>query len=151
MKRITVSLAALAVFASAALAEQPAKKTAPKKTAAVKAKPARKTPAPVTIPADAKEISPGLYRWVDPKGQAWTYRKTPFGIMRGPEQKAETPASVPTDWTATDAGDSVAFTGPSPFGPKHWTVKKTELSETEAAVWKRAQEAHNTASASAGK
>lgn len=150
MKKITMSLAVLAAFASAVPAQQAAKKTAPKKVAA-KVKPAQKAPAPVTIPADAKEISPGYYRWVDPKGQAWTYRKTPFGIMRGPEQKAAAPAPVPTDWTATDAGDSVAFTGPSPFGQKHWTAKKTELNETEAAVWKRAQEAHNTASASTGK
>lgn len=149
MKKITISWAVLAVFASAAASGQPVKKTAPAKAAA-KAKPARKTPPPVTIPAGAKEISPGYYRWVDPKGQAWTYRKTPFGIMRGPE-KTETPAPVPMDWTAEDTGDSVTFTGPSPFGRKHWTVKKTELSETEAAVWKRVQEARDTASASTGK
>lgn len=150
MRKAGMSLAALTVFAVAASGGQPAKKTAPRETAPPAKAARKKTPAPVTIPAGAKEISPGFYRWVDPKGQAWTYRKTPFGIMRGPE-KAEVPAPVPADWTATDAGDSVAFSGPSPFGRKHWTAKKTELNETEAAVWKRAQETHNTASASTGK
>ncbi|MBL8174946.1 MAG: hypothetical protein JNK48_09755 [Bryobacterales bacterium] len=155
MKSICI-LAVMAVAAWATVQESstqpaPAKKAAPKTTpkpaakTTVKTAPApRKTATPaaraiVEIPKDAKEISPGLYRWVDPKGQAWIYNKTPFGLMSGPEPPKE-PETVPTDWKVFDEGDSLTFERPWPFsGTKRWTVKKTELSPMETAVWKRSQ------------
>lgn len=106
---------------------------------AVKTKTAAKKPAAVTIPPGAKEIEPGVFRWVDPKGQAWNYHTTPFGYMKAPEEKA-VPEPVPTDWKVSEQGENVTFTKPSPFGVAKWTVKKSEMNETESAVYKRDQE-----------
>ena len=117
---------------------------APANTAAKKTAEPKKTSTPaaraiVEIPKDAKEISPGSYRWVDPNGKAWIYSRTPFGLMSGPEPPKQ-PEVIPTDWKVVEEGDSLTFERPWPFGgPKRWTVKKTELSELETAVWKRAQ------------
>lgn len=97
---------------------------------------------PITIPKDAKEIESGTYRWVDPKGVAWIYSQTPFGIMRGPESKERMTETIPTDWEATEVGDSITFSRPWPFGgSKKWTVKKTDLTDMEMAVWQRIQSA----------
>ncbi|MBL8217900.1 MAG: hypothetical protein JNL62_01655 [Bryobacterales bacterium] len=148
-----MSVAAWATVQEPAKTPASTKKAAPKTTAktpaksTAKATPAvapKKTATPaaraiVEIPKDAKEISPGLYRWVDPKGQAWIYNKTPFGLMSGKEPPKE-PDVVPTDWKVFDEGDSLTFERPWPFsGTKRWTVKKTELTEMETAVWKRTQ------------
>lgn len=141
-----------ALAACVGLAEEPAKKTtaAPKKAPATKSTAAPKATAakkaapkqgPITIPKDAKEISPGAYRWVDPKGVAWTYTQTPFGIMRAIEKPDPIDYSDKTaNWTVTDQGDSVAFERPYPFGgAMKWTRKKTELNEAETAAWQRSQ------------
>ncbi len=157
MKWISMfAIAAVAAFATVqepAKAPAPAKKTTSKTAAKSPAKSqakAKATTAPkkvstpaarsiVEIPKDAKEISPGTYRWVDPKGKAWIYNKTPFGLMSGPEPPAE-PDVIPTDWKVFDEGDSLTFERPWPFsGTKRWTVKKTDLTEMETAVWKRSQ------------
>jgi len=147
-----VSVAMFATVQESAKTKSTTKKAAPKATTKAPAKSTAKatpvapqktsTPAAraiVEIPKDAKEISPGLYRWVDPKGQAWIYNKTPFGLMSGKEPPKE-PDVVPTDWKVFDEGDSLTFERPWPFsGTKRWTVKKTELTEMETAVWKRTQ------------
>jgi hypothetical protein len=120
----------------------PAKSAAAKPAAAKKAAP---KPQAITIPKDAKEISPGTFRHVDAKGQAWIYQNTPFGLMRGPEPKDPEPDPIPTDWTATEQGDSITFERPWPFGGvKRWTVKKAEMNETEQAVWQRLQAARQS-------
>ncbi|MBI3682398.1 MAG: hypothetical protein HY235_18620 [Acidobacteria bacterium] len=140
MKRMWVILMAAAV--AAAGQEQKKESTKPaapaKAGAKTAAKPAQALPG--GPPADAREIEPGRFRWVDPKGQAWIYARTPFGWMKGPEtQKAPEPA--PTDWKVTEDGDTLLFERPWPFGGvKRWTKRKTELTEIEQAVWKRAQE-----------
>ena len=144
-----IAVAAFATVQEPAKSPSTTKKAAPKTAAKTPAKTtakttARKSSTPVAraiveIPKDAKEISPGLYRWVDPKGKAWIYNKTPFGLMSGPEPPKE-PLVVPTDWKVFDEGESLTFERPWPFsGTKRWTVKKTDLTETESAVWKRAQ------------
>ncbi len=107
---------------------------------AVKTKTATKKPEAVTIPPGAKEVEPGFFRWVDPKGQAWNYHATPFGYMKSREEKAVVPEAVPTDWTVSEQGADVNFTRPSPFGVVKWTVKKSEMNQTESAVYKRNSE-----------
>ncbi len=151
-----ICMLALMTLAAWATVQEPAKKAEPKpaapkatakapvKTTAKKATEPKKVSTPaaksiVEIPKDAKEISPGTYRWVDPKGKAWIYSRTPFGLMSGPEPPKE-PEVIPTDWKVFDEGDALTFERPWPFsGTKRWTVKKTELSEMETAVWKRSQ------------
>lgn len=134
----------LLLFVSGIFAQEqkePPKKPAPapRKQTAQKTKPAPKAQ-PVTIPKDAREIYPGTFRWVDPKGQAWLYTKSPFGIMRGPEPKEEEPEAVPADWIVKDEGDSLTFERPWPFGgTKRWTRNKAELTDIEKAVWQRQQ------------
>lgn len=152
MKKIWMVFA-LSTVACFAVAEQkqpvtntPAKaKSAPAKKAPAKTASAQK-PAPkpqaVTIPKDAKEIAPGTFRHVNAKGEAWIYQQTPFGLMKGPEPKDLQPDPIPTDWTATEQGDSITFERPWPFGgSKRWTVKKAEMTEMEQAVWQRLQAA----------
>jgi hypothetical protein len=151
MKRI---LMVSALTAACCLAQEPAKK-APATTSTKKAAPAKTTAkaapkaktkpkqGPITIPPDAKETAPGTYRWVDPKGVAWTYTKTPFGIMRAEEKPDPIDYSDKTaNWVVTDQGDEVAFERPYPFGGSiRWTRKKTELNEAETAAWSRSQAA----------
>ncbi len=135
MKRMMVGL----IFAMMAFGQQPAKaKPAPKPAA----KAAKKAPvAAVTIPKDAKEIYPGTFRWVDAKGVAWLFTKTPFGIMKGEEPKDQQPESTPTDWTVKEEGDNLLFERPWPFGGvKRWTKAKNDLTDVEKAVWQRQQQ-----------
>ncbi len=92
-----------------------------------------------TVPQGAQEAGPNLYRFTDPQGKVWMYRKTPFGVSKWEEKpgeqepRAETPAS--TGLTATDLGDSVQFQRPTPFGPQKWTRKKSEMTADEKAAF----------------
>lgn len=141
-----------ALAAVCGLAEEPKKSTvAPKKapakstaskTTTKSAKTAKKpAPSTQTVPAGAKEIEPGTYRWVDPKGVAWIYTKTPFGLMKGPEKKNEMPDGAATaGWRVTDLGENLEFEKPYPFGGTYrWTRKKTELTDLESEFWQRSQ------------
>ncbi len=141
-----------ALAALCGLAQEPAKKSttaakkAPAKSAASKAAPAKiakkAAPAAPAIPDGAKEIEPGTYRWVDPKGVAWIYTKTPFGIMKGPEKKleAQPEGAATAGWRVTDLGENLEFERPYPFGGTYrWTRKKTELTDLESEFWQRSQ------------
>ena len=158
MKPIVVLLALAALCAAGQESKQPppaAKKAPAKAPVKAPAKAAPKQPVaankaaakstgtvdPNSIPPGAKEIEPGLYRVIDASGKSWLYTRTPFGYMKSPEAKEFVrPDAVPTDWTVADAGDTVTFTRPYPFGgSKTWTVKKSQLNETEEAVWKKSQ------------
>ena len=92
-----------------------------------------------TVPPGAKEAGPNLFRYTDPQGKRWMYRKTPFGVNKWEEKPedqephAETPSSVQT--TVTDLGDSVRFQRPTPFGPQTWTRKKSEMTDDEKAAF----------------
>ncbi|MBI3210452.1 MAG: hypothetical protein HYZ37_16330 [Candidatus Solibacter usitatus] len=116
----------------------PAKKVAAKKAATP---PPAKTIDDLKPPAGSKEIEPGVYRWIDARKQPWIFRRTPFGLTKYPESKTvPEPDPMPTDWTVTDAGDSLNFEKPYPFGGTlRWTRKKTELNDQEKHVWKLAQ------------
>ncbi len=125
----------LLLLTTAMLSAQTAKST---KKAAPKAAPAP-VPAVVTIPSQAVEQSDGSFHYTDPQGKKWLYRKTPFGVSKV-EDKALPPvpaAQQDTTTIATDAGDSVHFEKPSPFGVVKWDKKKTELDSNEQSVWNR--------------
>jgi len=94
---------------------------------------------PTVIPKEAKQIEPYTWRYTDDQGKNWIYRKTPFGVVRFPEQPPETqpPEEIPPGMTGVEEGDSVRFERPSPFGKHRWTRKKTELTDLERRVWER--------------
>lgn len=110
------------------------KKTAPKKVA--------KVPDPPVIPKDATPLPDGSYRYVDKDGKKWIYRSTPFGVSKAEERPVAPVVQKPSDdpTTSQDAGDSVRFSRPTPFGPKIWTTKKAELSTYEKGIWDRDQQ-----------
>ena len=62
----------------------------PAKTTKPAAKPAKNAPTPLTVPANAVQVSPGLYRWTDKDGKGWMYRRTPFGVSRWEEDSEDT-------------------------------------------------------------
>jgi glucose/arabinose dehydrogenase len=134
-----------------------AQKPAPQKPATPKPK-AQKTESKSEIPKTAVEVAPGVYKYVDGSGKPWTYRKTPFGVVKvagepttEPEAKASAPAaSQPSPFgevkqqqttqptiTVTEDGDNLRFERPSPFGPYKWVKKKSELTAAERAAWER--------------
>jgi hypothetical protein len=107
----------------------------------------KKAPAPkpassqgTQIPRDAKEIEPYTYRHTDAQGKTWIYRKTPFGVVRFPEQPADQAKPIeeaPESMTAVEEGDSLRFERVTPFGKVRWTRKKSELTEMERKAWER--------------
>jgi hypothetical protein len=111
-------------------------------------KPAAKS---VEIPAGAVESEPGTWHYTGTDGKNWIYRKTPFGVARIEDTGAAAPGSKATSLRAaapaapaegnivkaTEAGDSIRFERPGPFGPYRWESKKSELNEMEKAAWDR--------------
>ena len=93
------------------------------------------------IPAGAKEIEPGLYRYTDSQGKTWLMRRTPFGVGKWEDKPGDAPAAAPAPAPApiavTDLGDSYQFVRKTPFGESKWTKKKTELNDDEKALVKR--------------
>jgi hypothetical protein len=91
-----------------------------------------------TVPDGAKEVEPNLYRYTDPQGKNWMYRKTPFGVSKweekADEQQPPVENSPQAGITATDLGDSVQFQRMTPFGPQKWIRKKSELTDQEKAA-----------------
>lgn len=121
-------------MAAASLAAQDSAK-APAKTPA---QPAAKAPSATGIPKDAVEIEPGFYNWTDKDGKVWTYRPTPFGVRRWPAESEATytkPGAAGEHTTAVEQGDSIRFERSTPFGKRTWVRKKTELNDTEKALW----------------
>jgi hypothetical protein len=105
--------------------------------------PARsRTGASIEIPSAAVKGSDGSYRYTDPQGKKWIYRKTPFGIARIEDKPADTAAESAQrfeDVKATEDGTFILFERPGPFGIYKWQRKKTELNEMEQTVWHREQ------------
>lgn len=108
-----------------------------------------------TVPAGAQEVGSNLYRYTDPHGKVWMYRKTPFGVSKWEEKpedrvpQAEPTGSAGADMTGTimtDLGDSVQFQRATPFGPQKWTRKKSEMSDDEKAAFAIQQHARQAAS-----
>jgi hypothetical protein len=104
--------------------------------------PPRAAPPPqaTVIPKEAKQIEPYTWRYTDAQGKTWIYRKTPFGVVRFPEQTAaqtQPAEDIPEGLTAVEEGDSIRFERPTPFGKHRWTRKKTGLTEMERKAWER--------------
>ncbi len=99
-------------------------------------------PAAVSLPAGAREIAPHTWTHTDEQGKTWTYRRTPFGLVRFEAKADEPPKDDLVDQiTAAEQGDSVRFERATPFGPQRWTVKKSEMNDLEKKAWSRAQKA----------
>ena len=110
----------------------------------------------IKIPPGATETSPGLYKHTDSSGKTWTYRKTPFGIVKSADgDAAEPPAETPKDApkrespfaggktgtgsntpvaSAVEDGDNIRFERSTPFGPTRWTRKRSELNADEMQI-----------------
>ena len=95
------------------------------------------------IPTGAVKAADGSYRYGDPQGKQWIYRKTPFGITRSEDKPADALARTAESAKrfeavkATEDGDTIRFERPGPFGIYKWQRKKTELDEMEQTVWDR--------------
>lgn len=105
----------------------------------------------ITIPPDAVQLSPQVYRYKDADGKVWIYRRTPFGISKmedrsGDQAASAVPAKSKIKVQAFDKGDTVRFEQQTPMGPRVWERKKSELSAEEKA-WLDETKAGNTESA----
>lgn len=136
MKLLTLLISTGLVFTAAGQStSQDTNNTGAKKSDTKKV---TKVPEPFTIPKDATPLPDGSFRYVDKDGKKWIYRATPFGVSKSEERPvpvAQQPAEDPT--SSEDVGDAVRFTRPTPFGPKVWTSKKTELSAYEKGIFDR--------------
>src|SRR5712692_2919980 len=116
MKLTTLTVVSLGLALGAMAGDKPASKKAP---------PAPAQARESTIPEGAVEIEPYIYRYTDPKGKSWIYRKTPFGVMRL-EDKPASPEAAQKEQdekqrlidmtTAVEDGDSIRFERSLPFG-----------------------------------
>ena len=144
-----VFVSALALSAADPQAQKKQTPQTPK--AAAKAAPkAADAAKPTAIPADAVQGADGDYRYTDPQGKKWIYRKTPFGVARledTPERAAaQAAAASGAGIKATEDGDKVRFERQGPFGLWKWEKKKSELDETEKAALKNSQANNKTVS-----
>ena len=46
--------------------------------------------AEASVPKDAQEVAPGLYKYTDSTGKKYTFRKTPFGVVKSLDEPAKT-------------------------------------------------------------
>jgi hypothetical protein len=116
----------------------------PQATKKAAAPAAAKTIKPLEIPAGAVESEPGTFKYTDPQGKKWIYRKTPWGTARledKPASEADRAAQRDrfANVTANEDGDTVRFERPGPFGVYKWQKKKSDLDEMERAAWTRAK------------
>ncbi len=127
------------VFGCALAQGVPAQK-APQKAAAQK----KAEPAAVSVPAGAEKLEDGLWRARDAQGKTWLYKKTPFGIVRTPEEKpqpAQPPEASSCRVVKADSVEAV-FEKNTPFGRRTWTRRLAELDEEERRAleeWKKAK------------
>ena len=110
----------------------PASKTVPAKKSKAAAKKAEAPPEPSGLPANAKQMADGDWRWVDRKGQAWIYRRSMMGYARWPEKNApQTASSARTELQVEDLGETVRFSRRGPVALSSWTKKKTDAFDAD--------------------
>ena len=108
-------------------------------------KPAAGGTLPPGIPAGAVKQTEYTWSYTDPQGKEWLYQQTPFGVSRRSREEMDriavagvaAAATFGKDWKVVESGDELHFEEPTPFGPRKWTRKKSELSPNEQAVWDR--------------
>jgi hypothetical protein len=121
-----------------AAADGPAKNPAPQSAPAA----SPRTAPNLQIPDGAVKSGDGSYRYTDPQGKKWIYRKTPFGIARLEDKPMDAAARAADSQRfagvkATEDGDTIRFERPGPFGIYKWQRKKTDLNEMEQTAWDR--------------
>jgi len=167
-----MALAAGSTFAQTTTTPAAKTATAPSMQSNAKSVKTRKPGKPtavLTIPQTAVDQGDGSFRYLDPKGVAWIYRSTPFGVSRslesatsaapagqtpfGPSkgQAAAAPAVAHAEVkpgtqddpdakvTAVAKGDTIEFTRPTPFGITKWQKNKNALTPAEQKIWARLQ------------
>jgi len=95
------------------------------------------------LPTGAEKIAEQTYRWKDKDGVVWLFHKSPFGWHKAKEAdemaRADAAAkSMPPIKVLAVKDDVVSFELASPFGPRRWTRKKSELTAEEKAALERA-------------
>ena len=122
MKPGLMILMSLAMIAgSAAGQDKPAEKTASEKSAPV-----------------AKKAAPVEKRVTDKDGKTYILRSTPFGTVKVEDKPVDPKSAEPPErMRGYEDGDNIRFESPTPFGVARWVRKKTELNETETAIWER--------------
>jgi len=114
---------------------------APPQKAAAKPKP---KPAAVSVPAGAEKVEEGVWRARDSQGKSWLYKKTPFGLVRVPDEKPQPPAAAENSScrvVKVESGQAV-FERDTPFGRRTWTRRLEELDSEESQAlgeWKKKQ------------
>ncbi len=132
-----MKLTILLLACACVLMAQPAPKSETPRAAAPKkakgaAKKAEAPPEPSGLPATAKQMPDGDWRWVDAKGTAWIYHRGMMGYSRWPEKnapRASTPAGI--NLQVEDLGETVRFSRRSPFSTSTWTKKKTDAMDSD--------------------
>jgi hypothetical protein len=140
MLRFGIAFLMLAVAAGAA--DKAAAKAGVRKAgAAPAARAAGAVNVPLTIPAAAREVEPGLWEHKDAKGKTWHYTKTPFGVRRFEPELIEDDSAREADYiTAVDkGGDEIEFERKTPFGKAKWTRKRGDLNDAEKLAVERSR------------
>jgi len=89
-------------------------------------------PVSSVIPKGATEVEPNLFRYTDPQGKTWFYRRFPFGVSKWEDKPTEQVAKEePLAGVVRDLGDRVEFQRRTPFGISKWVSKKTDLNADE--------------------
>src|SRR5271167_805790 len=89
-------------------------------------------PVSSVIPKGATEVEPNLFRYTDPQGKSWFYRRFPFGVSKWEDKPADQVAKEePLAGVVRDMGDRVEFQRRTPFGISKWVSKKTDLNDDE--------------------
>jgi hypothetical protein len=128
--------------------------------------------AEATIPKGATEVEPGVFKHKDASGKSYTYRKTPFGVIKSLDGAADKPTETPVPVKTAGApqetpfgdikkqtqaqikvvekGDTLEFERTSPFGGIRWKNKKDQLTPEEREAWERTRSGATTGSQAAG-
>lgn len=122
-------------LAQGAAAQKAPQKAAPRKKAESSA---------VSVPAGAEKVEDGLWRARDAQGKTWLYKKTPFGIVRLPEEKPQPAQPAEASSCRVVKADSVeaVFERNTPFGRRTWTRRLDQLDAEERQAleeWKKAK------------
>jgi hypothetical protein len=106
-------------------------------SAAGQDKPADKAPSGKSAP-EAKKAAPVEKRVTDKDGKTYILRPTPFGMAKVEDKPVDPKSDEPPErMRGYEDGDNIRFESMTPFGLTRWVSKKTELNETEKAIWAR--------------